>query len=363
MNATIEAMSLVLPSTRRSNDYWRRRFPEMVRTQGDRVNARIWSAADTADDPWSQEMRRYTRDPFRGAVERRWLGPGESVLTMELRAAREAMAAAGREPGEIDLLVSASFQPQHWGHGDATLLARDLGLRGGAFNIESACSSALVALQTAWAHLAAGLYRTALVVVSCAYSRAESETDTMAWSIGDGASAFVLTTCAGDEGFQSFVNVHTGQTCGSMYYAPYENDAGVLDLRLRAAANANTALRDAANTAVAEHCPRAVAAAGLDMDDIDFLAAATPVAWYSAFARRVLGFTGRQTFNCHPMTANTGPVLMPTNLFHGALDGLLRPGDLVLLHTVGSVSSAGAAVLRWGEVALGPRPGPTTHGE
>jgi 3-oxoacyl-[acyl-carrier-protein] synthase-3 len=48
-----------------------------------------------------------------------------------------------------------------------------------------------------------------------------------------------------------------------------------------------------------------------------------------------------------------GPALLPVNLHRAASSGRLRPDDLVLLYTVGSVSSAGAVVLRWGDVALG----------
>jgi 3-oxoacyl-[acyl-carrier-protein] synthase-3 len=48
--------------------------------------------------------------------------------------------------------------------------------------------------------------------------------------------------------------------------------------------------------------------------------------------------------------------LWPTNLHHAASHGLVRPDDLVLVSSVGSVSTAGAVVMRWGDVGLGPLP-------
>ena len=45
---------------------------------------------------------------------------------------------------------------------------------------------------------------------------------------------------------------------------------------------------------------------------------------------------------------------------HPSIGGLaekrerVRPGDIVLTYSVGTVSSAGAAVMRWGDVGLGP---------
>ncbi len=47
---------------------------------------------------------------------------------------------------------------------------------------------------------------------------------------------------------------------------------------------------------------------------------------------------------------------MTANLYHAAHSGKIRDHDLVLLLTVGVASTAGAIVMRWGEVALGPPP-------
>jgi 3-oxoacyl-[acyl-carrier-protein] synthase-3 len=94
----------------------------------------------------------------------------------------------------------------------------------------------------------------------------------------------------------------------------------------------------------------------VSLADIDFFVVPTPVAWYASFAARLLGFPPEKTLSTHHLYANTGPVLMPANLYHAALEGKMRPGSLVMIHTVGIVSNASAAVLRWGDVRLGPPP-------
>jgi len=48
--------------------------------------------------------------------------------------------------------------------------------------------------------------------------------------------------------------------------------------------------------------------------------------------------------------------LMPGNLHYAARKVGLRRGDLVLLQSIGSASSAAAVVMRWNEPALGPTP-------
>jgi 3-oxoacyl-[acyl-carrier-protein] synthase-3 len=47
---------------------------------------------------------------------------------------------------------------------------------------------------------------------------------------------------------------------------------------------------------------------------------------------------------------------MPTNLFRAATGERIKRDALVLLYSIGSASSASAAIMRWGDVALGPDP-------
>jgi len=89
------------------------------------------------------------------------------------------------------------------------------------------------------------------------------------------------------------------------------------------------------------------------LSEIDFFVFNTPTAWYGEFCRRSLGIPEERSVDTYPEFANVGPALLPVNLYRAAQSGRLRPGDLVLVYTIGSVSSAGALVMRWGDVALG----------
>jgi 3-oxoacyl-[acyl-carrier-protein] synthase-3 len=96
----------------------------------------------------------------------------------------------------------------------------------------------------------------------------------------------------------------------------------------------------------------------MTLDEIDFFAFNTPTAWYANVCVRALGINPERTINLHERYANIGPMLPLTNLYHGAELGRIRENDLVLVYTIGSVSNAGASVMRWGDVALGPAPAP-----
>lgn len=86
------------------------------------------------------------------------------MVEMAVAAAEQALLAAGREPGEIDLIiVAASNMPRPY-PALAIELQHYLGAGGAAFDMNVACSSATFAIKTAADMLAAGTARAALVV-------------------------------------------------------------------------------------------------------------------------------------------------------------------------------------------------------
>jgi 3-oxoacyl-[acyl-carrier-protein] synthase-3 len=355
----IRALALAFPETVRTNDYFRENYPEVVATAQQKSLSRVWSphkTRESARDVFNEEMAPFLDDPFRGTVERRVLGPGQSFLSLVTRAAREALAAAAMAPGDVELLLSTAMLPETIGIGDAAYLARELGLRGTAWNFESACSGALVGLQMACALVRSGEYRNALVVVGCSYSRNAAETDSLGWTCGDGAAAFVVGPVAEGTGVLGIKSLHTAETCGSMTYELVAEPERAPRLLMKASPEAGRLLKATSESSLRAACEGAANAAGVSLEQIDFFVFNTPLAWYASFCAKMLGIALERTINTYPLYANTGPVLMPTNLYHAARAGRIKPGDLVLLYTIGSVSSAGAAVLRWGDVGLGPSP-------
>lgn len=357
LSVGLRALAVNLPRGVRTNAYWLERHPEMVAEAAEKTLARVWSPAGSSgsESAFVAEMNRFLGDPFRGAIERRVLAPEETVLSMELPAARAALDAAGVSARDVDLLIASSFLPDQPGLGNAAFLANALSLRCPAWNVEAACSGALVALENACALVRSGPYERVLVVVSCGYSKTNPETDTLSWSVGDGATAFVVGRVPAGEGVLGMKTVHTADRCRAMYYEFALGEAGPAVV-MRAGREAAAALRETSERALVACCEGAAARAGVSLADVDFFVVPTPVAWYARFAAKLLGFPEERTISTHHLYANTGPVLMPANLYHAALEGKVRPGSLVMLHTVGIVSNASAAVVRWGEVGLGPAP-------
>jgi beta-ketodecanoyl-[acyl-carrier-protein] synthase len=88
-----------------------------------------------------------------------------SVMTeMAVDAARKALAQAGRDGAEIDLVICAASNLERAYPAVAIEIQRDLGCKGFAFDMNVACSSATFGLQAAADMIRAGSVRKALVV-------------------------------------------------------------------------------------------------------------------------------------------------------------------------------------------------------
>lgn len=348
MNAAPKSLAVALPERVVTNAFFRERYPEVVRTVEDRVLGKLWRAAAKGSDARGSEasarfdaaMAPYMGDPFRGVVERRWLADGETALDLELRAAKKALALADIDERGIDAIICSSFFPDQLDVGNASFLAKRLGVTCPAWNLESACSSSLVSLQTASALVHAGAHRRILCVTSCCYSRISPPDDTLSWGNGDGAAAFVVERVTAPYGLLGFHSLSTNVTCGAIT-STWEGDR----LVMKTTEAAGRLLRDTAEPFLRTCVDGALAKAGVRMEDIDLFVCNTPTAWYTAFCADMLGVAPENTVNVHARVANVGPVLLPANLAHVA--GRIDADKLVLLYAVGSVSNASAAVVRW----------------
>jgi 3-oxoacyl-[acyl-carrier-protein] synthase III/acyl carrier protein len=357
----IRSLAVSFPSLIRTNDYWIEKSQEFVAQNKPRRTRLSKSAQFTPSnnglDIWSQEVAPYLPDPFRGSIERRVLAPDESALMLEYRAAKDALEAAQLSPDEVELAIVASLFPEQIGLGNAAYLARKLELHCPAWNLESTCSSAIIALQNACALVRAGEYRNVLVVVSHIGSNSVDEEDTLSWSIGDGAGAFVVDSLQANQGILGTKIVPTAATCGAYSYELVTDVQGKPRMRTRTGENAST-LAETAVDFVRSCCEGAAAAAGVSLDRIDFFAFNTPTAWYASVCTRALGIDPERTINLYPRYANIGPVFAIANLYHAAQSGKIHENDLVLVYTNGAAATAAATVMRWGDVALGSVPAP-----
>ncbi|AFZ02306.1 3-oxoacyl-ACP synthase III family protein [Calothrix sp. PCC 6303] len=353
----IKSLAVSFPSVIRTNDYYREKYPNLVAKSEEKTLARLMSLVNvTPSNEFELEMQPYLKDPFRGTVQRRVLGEGESSLTLEYKAAKDALDAANFSPDDIDLIIGSSFLSEHLGLGNAAFIARELDLTCAAWNLDATCCSTPIALQTASALVQSGAYHNVLVVVSCTYSRLVDKDDTLSWFFGDGAGAFVISSLSAHQGILGTKAINTSCLCDQLRLRVTEDEQGNQKFRLKVAKDLNKIIGDTSADMVRICCEGAAAAAAVTLDDIDFFVFTTATAWFVDFCIRVLNIDPKRTINFYPEYANVGAVLSLANLYHAAQLGKIRENDLVLIYGFGSASSASASVMRWGDVALGKAP-------
>ena len=350
-SAAMSALAVAFPSIVRTNEYWREHHPDLVRSASEHALDKLWARED-AISTFERAMAPYAQDPFKGARERRILAPDETALDIEAAAVSGVLDAAGLDPRDLDLVLVSSMRPDTIAVGDAAWLTRRLDLRCPAVNLETACSSSVFGFDLASALVSARRYERILVVASCTYSRDIDETSTLAWFLADGAGAFVVEARDDGTGWLGSKAIHTAETCGAFVHELAIAD-GRPTMKMRATKTAGNILHDTAEPYLRACCQGALDSAGLRIEDVDFAIFNTPTAWYADFGAAVLGIDRERTISTYPVYTNIGPALMPANLYEAASRGLVSPGDIVLLYSVGSASTAMAVVMRWGEVRLG----------
>jgi 3-oxoacyl-[acyl-carrier-protein] synthase-3 len=358
---TMRSLAVAFPSVLRTNAHWRTHHADMVAQAEEHALARLWgtregSRARADASLFDQTMAPYVDDPFRGTVERRLRAPGETALSMEVRAARDAIAAASLTPDDIDLALSASFPGDRFAVGNAAYLADQLGLRAPAWNFESACSSSVVGLHMAASLVRSGDYQRILVVASTSNSALCVDHDGLSWLTGDGAGAFIVEAAEPGRGILGWKTVNTVLMNDMFVIHSVPSSTGATRLTGSASPRAGAIGRDTAEPYLRECVDGALEHAKVRASDVDFWVFNTPNAWYADFCARTLGVDGDRFLSVYPEYGNMGAALMPATLYRALATGRVQAGSLVVLYSIGSTSTASAVVIRLGDVALGPPP-------
>jgi len=129
-----------------------------------------------------------------GIRARHFAAPDVTSSDLGLEAAKNALAAAGVDAADIDLIIVATSTPDMVFPSTAAILQHKLGVAGcPAFDVQAVCSGFIYALTVADAMIQAGTASKALVIGAEVFSRILDFKDrTTCVLFGDGAGAVVL---------------------------------------------------------------------------------------------------------------------------------------------------------------------------
>lgn len=303
-----------------------------------------------------------------GIEQRRFAEPGIGTSDMAVLAARDALAAAGLTPHDLDLIVVATLSPEHAFPGSGVYIQQKLGLCDGddakfvpALDVRNQCSGFLYALSTGVAHVRAGMARHVLVVGAETHSAAldlSTEGRTVSSLFGDGAGAVIVSATDEDRGVRGVYLGADGRfaevLCQKIWdirqrpFIPKNPDRSgtVAAEMLWADMDGKLVFRHAVATMLGA-LMRACTAQRIDLDDIDMFLFHQANMRINQYIAQQLGVADEKIPHNIQRYGNTTAATIPILLAEQVQSGRLRPGMKVAMAAFGSGFTWGAAILDW----------------
>ena len=300
-------------------------------------NAELAARIDTSDEWIAQRT---------GIRQRHVAGEGETTVTLGTRAASRALANAGLQPADIDLIIVATSTPDHTFPASATEIQAALGItQGVAFDLQAVCSGFVFGVTTADKFLASGSHKRALVIGAETFSRIlDWEDRTTCVLFGDGAGAIVLEAVEGGEkGVITSKLRSDGRHRAKLYVDGGPSTTQTVGhLRMEG----KEVFRHAVGmvTDVIKAC---FEDAGVTADDIDWFVPHQANRRIIDASADKLGIARDKVVITVDRHGNTSAASIPLALDVAVSDGRIKSGDLVMIEAMGGGFTWGAALIRW----------------
>ena len=312
--------------------------PERVLTNDD-----LSTMMDTSDE-WIVERT--------GIRERRIAAPEEALSDLALPAAREALADAGLEGPEVDLIIVATVTPDMAFPATAAILADELGAdKAGAYDLSAGCTGFMYAVAQAYGMLAGVLAQRALVVGGDVLSKILDWNDRgTAVLFGDGAGAVVMER-VGEGGFLGF-ELGADGSGGPQLYLPAGGSRtpataeSVADRRHFVQMNGREVFKFATRVLVSS-AEAVLAECGRTVDEVDVYVPHQANVRIIDYATEKLGISHDRVVIDVDRYGNTSSGSIPLALADAKADGRLAAGRLVLMTGMGAGLTWGSGLIEW----------------
>jgi 3-oxoacyl-[acyl-carrier-protein] synthase-3 len=295
-----------------------------------------------------------------GVRRRRYADPTLAASDLAVPACRAAVADAGLQMSDIDLLVMNTITPDHADPGCAFFLQAKLGLAGIAtYDIRQQCTGLIYGMAMADAFVRSGQFRHPLIVCSEMLSKrvdCSDEGRNIAVLLGDGAGAVVLGP-AGDDGrgvlwtglhadgrgAKALYTAAPGSDLGRKEHLTHDDiDAGRIHFRMDGKAVFENGVAGMSNAAL-----EALAANGLTLADIDVLIPhQANLRMLEAVTERLAAPKEKVFVNVEEY-GNVASACLPIALDQARKQGMVADGKLVLLVAFGSGFVWASALVRF----------------
>ena len=305
--------------------------PEKVLTNDD-----LSGMVETSDEWITQRV---------GVKERR-ISVNESAAEMGAKAAQRALEAAGITAEQLDLIVGATVSNDAVCPSMSAKVQEQIGAHCPAFDVNSACSGFLFALDTAAAFIARGGVQYALVLGAERLSRIVDWADRSTCVIfGDGSGAFVIGK--GENYLGSHLHTQGGDSVllipiGKGNSPFYEKTEEPLAIHMSGQETFKFAVKQIVSDLklIAEQ-------AGISVADFDWIVPHQANYRIIELAARRLGVPIEKFVLNLDRFGNTSSASVPISFDELARSGRLKKGDRIALCAFGGGLSSAACLIRW----------------
>ena len=282
-----------------------------------------------------------------GIHERHIAADGEMTSDLALQASLRAIAAAGINADDIDLVIVATTSPDQIFPSTACILQDKLGIRnrGAAFDMQAVCGGFVYAMNTADLYIRGGQARTALVVGAEVLSRILDWSDrTTCVLFGDGAGAVILQASESpgiissklhaDGSHRAMLkadgNIRNGEVQGDPFIKM--DGQGVFKFAVKV-------LSEVVEEVLEEN--------KLQGSDISWLVPHQANIRIMEATAKKLGLSMDNVIVTVATHGNTSAASIPLALDTAVRDGRIKAGQNILLEAVGGGFTWGAVLIRW----------------
>jgi 3-oxoacyl-[acyl-carrier-protein] synthase III len=270
----------------------------------------------------------------RTGIRQRHIGGTTSGLAIEAGVA--ALAKAGRTAADIDNLILATTTPDGIVPGTAPTVQHGIGMKGGAFDLNAACSGFVYGLVTAAGLISVGSGPVLLIGSETLSRITDMDDRKIAIIVGDGAGAVVVEAVEGPGSLISW-NLNSD---GSLRHLLKCEHGGTLFM------DGKEVFRRAVRVVV-ESAQQAMDDAGLGPDDISLLVPHQANLRIIVAACQRLGIPEERTAVVIDRYGNTSSASIPLALNDALQNGRVNNGDNLLLTGFGGGMTWASAVFRW----------------
>jgi len=282
-----------------------------------------------------------------GIRERHIAAKSEHTSDLALEAAKNAIASAGIDANQIDLIIIATTTPDKIFPSVATMVQRKLGIAGcPAFDIQAVCSGFIYALATADNFIKAGGTKCALVIGAETFSRITDYTDRgncILW--GDGAGAVILQASQSTENEKQGIistHLHADGNYEKMLHVPRKHDGTPDTVHMEG----NAVFKMAVNT-LDQIVDETLAANNMQKSDIDWLVPHQANIRILQATAKKLDMPMDKVVVTVDKHGNTSAASIPLALDVAVRDGRIKRGDMILMEAFGGGFTWGTALIRY----------------